>query len=333
MAEEATKQTTTTEETTTKQTTTDTPWYSGIKNEAVRGVAATFADEKAWFDALGVEPSADDWAGQRAAIKDEKLRDHAGRFASLDDLVKGNMDLRADRDRIKSTAIVPPGKDAKPEEIAAYRKAIGAGEKPEDYAPLFKRPEGEMASDAEVANELTWAQAMADLAVPKATAEALIAKFRADRKAEQDAIVAEDKAFAERTEAILKDKWKGDDFARNNKASENAIVTLADKAGINVEELRHMELKDGRFFLDHPVVRMLFATVGLEMAEGNLGPAVSETERSGMQGRLETIREGIAAAQAKGDHKEADRLYSEEQKLIGRMQGNKPIVGAAGRAA
>lgn len=300
-------------------------WYSGIADEGLKAAASKFESRDKLLETVGYK--APDW---RDSIQDEEARKFAKDSPDPDHFARRALELRQKIGK----GIQPPGKDAKPEDIAAFRKAIGAGEKADDYAPLFKRPEGApAATEEEVANEATWAEAMAEMAVPKAAAERLIAKFREDKAAEQAAIAAADKAFADRTEAMLKDKWKGDDFERNTKASERAIVGLAEKAGIDVEELRHMELKNGRFLLDDPNVRQLFASVGLEMAEGNLGPAMTASEASGIDDRIKAVRAASATAQASGDHKEANRLYQEEQALIARKQGTRPIVGSSGRAA
>jgi len=66
----------------------------------------------------------------RKAIRDDGLRKHADRFASLDDLIQGNINLRK---RLSSGAVVP-GDDASEAERAEFRRRIGVPERSPGYA-------------------------------------------------------------------------------------------------------------------------------------------------------------------------------------------------------
>ncbi len=61
------------------------------------------------------------------------------------------------------------------------------------------------------------------------------------------------------------------------------------------------------------------------MAEGSLGPTMTDGERDTMTDQLTEIRVKIEAANLKGNSKEANRFYKAEQELIAKMDGNKPI--------
>jgi hypothetical protein len=299
-------------------------WYSGISNEDVRGVASKFKSEKEFHDALGIEVGGDDW---RSGITDEKLRDHAGRFTTVQDLAKAHLDLRSQL----AKAIVPPGKDAKPEQIAAYRKSMGIPETADGYE--FPAPaEGEELTDEMKEQQAGWRERFHSLNLPAETAKALVQMVTEDAAATMAKEVEADKQFADTTEAAMKEKW-GTDYDRNTEAAKRAITTLAERAGLDVEQLSQKELKNGRFLFDDPDLRQLMAPIGLEMQEGNLGPALTEGERDSIQERLTAVRAQIGAAQAAGDNKKANALYQEEQKLIAKQQGNQPVVGAHGRAA
>src|SRR3546814_9862421 len=80
------------------------------------------------------------------------MKKHAERFNSPEDLVKGHMELR----QKLSKAVVPPGRDADEEAVAAYRKAIGVPEKAEGYK--FEMPDGAEQTEADKA----FHQAMAE---------------------------------------------------------------------------------------------------------------------------------------------------------------------------
>lgn len=300
-------------------------WYSGIADEGLRGAASKFESEQALHDALGIKPASDDW---RASIQDEDTLKLAKDSPDVAHFAKRALEMR----QKLSKAISPPGKDAKPEDVAAYRKAMEIPETHEGYE-WPDLPEGQDLTDEIKASREAWGKRFHELDISAPAAKQLAAWVNEDQAAYEARIVAEDKKFADDTEAKLKEKWQGDEFDRNTKASERAIVTLAERAEIDVQDLRHMELKNGRFLLDDPNVRQLFAQVGLEMTEGGLGPALTDSERNDINSQLKTIRDGIASAQDKGDNKEANRLYQEEQRLIGKLQGSAPIVGAQGRAA
>lgn len=70
----------------------------------------------------------------------EDLRPTAGQYASLGALVKGLRETKAAlTGKIPEGMVQLPGKDSKPEVLAAFRKAYGIPESPEGYA--IKKPE------------------------------------------------------------------------------------------------------------------------------------------------------------------------------------------------
>lgn len=74
-----------------------------------------------------------------------------------------------------------PGQDAKPEEIAAYRKAIGVPEKPEDYAHTL--PEG--VTDAQLNKDMlnAWKQRLHQQGIGKSQAESIINEYLKEQAA------------------------------------------------------------------------------------------------------------------------------------------------------
>ncbi|CAB4163544.1 hypothetical protein UFOVP813_30 [uncultured Caudovirales phage] len=81
--------------------------------------------------------------------------------------------------RAKTEGMVKvPGVDAKPEEIAAYHKALGVPDKPEDYA--YTLPEGIKEENISKEQMDGWRKALRDAGIPKAAAERLLNKHLAD---------------------------------------------------------------------------------------------------------------------------------------------------------
>lgn len=75
--------------------------------------------------------------GWRAALPNEfKEHEYVKTFNKPGDFVKSALEVKTERDALKTRmegAIFKPGENAKPEEIAAYRKAMGVPEKATEY--------------------------------------------------------------------------------------------------------------------------------------------------------------------------------------------------------
>ena len=98
-------------------------WVENIQleDDGLRTTLSGFDTQEAFFEKIGYkppEPQEKDW---REFIEGEDGQKYAERFTDLNSLVSGSIDMR----KQLSSAIVPPGKDASDEQIAAYRKAIG----------------------------------------------------------------------------------------------------------------------------------------------------------------------------------------------------------------
>lgn len=262
---------------------------------------------------------ATDW---RTSIADEKLREHAGRFNSIDDLVKGNLDQRSKL----SQAIVPPGKDASPEEVAAYNKRMDIPETAEGYGLTSGSEdpsEGDKAFMGWAANlfhtqKMTAAQA-------KGVNEAWN-EFQTNLAKEK---IAEDDKYAAESDAALRTEW-GPDYDANKSYAERAFDKIADA---DAEGLRNIETKDGKYLLDDPRMLKIFAKLGREMGEGNLGGARDQGEILSINAEIASVRKQITEAQNAGNRAEANRLSDVERQLYMKRDGNQPIVGAEGRAA
>lgn len=296
--------------------------------DAGKTVDAASADAGKAPDAGKDEGKADD-AGKaapdwRTGVQDEKLREHASRFTSLDDLVKANLDSR----QKLSTALIPPGKDAKPEEIAEYRKKTGVPDAPAGY--VFEDPDGYQPTDSDKAMRAKFAETFHAHNLPAETAKALTAAYRDIFTNQVASMKAADEAYARESEAALRKEWPGAEYDTNKAYAERGAKQML---GADYEAARLIEDKAGRFVLDNPVMLKMLAKIGRESSEGGLGGVVSESQRDTIQGQIDSLRKSIAEAQNSGDSRKANELYQREQNLIAQLQGNKAIVGSQGRAA
>lgn len=266
--------------------------------------------------------SSDDW---RSSIKDPDARKLAESSTDIDHFAKRTLEMR----KKLSSAIVKPGEDAAPEDIAAYRKALGIPEEASAYE-FPDLPEGvEMTEEVERSREV-WAERFHSLDIPAGAAKELARLVNEDSAAYQAAQIEADKAHADAAEAALRKEWRGAEYDLNIEHSKRAAAEIF---GADLDDVRNMELKNGRFALDDPRLVRALAKVGREMSEGSLGDVMTDADRDRTQTELSDITESIEKAQAKGDNDEANRLYQKQMALIAKMNGTQPIVGAQGRAA
>ena len=290
----------------------------GAKEGEGKAAAAAEGAGKGEEGATAIEEA--DW---RAGITDPDAKKFADRSPDLNHLIKRAKDAN---DRL-SKAIVPPGKDADDEEVAAYRKSIGVPEKPDGYT--FKMPEGQEASESDKAFHAKMGELFHAANISADQAAQLNKGWNALSEAMRDAQIQEDKKFAEDSEKELRGEWRGDwdaNRAHANRAAEQMF-------GDDLEDFRRLETSDGRFVADHPFVLRALASLGREMAEGGLVPSLSADQVERAEDELRDIRDKIAKAQSEGDSQRANSLYQKEQALIAKMKGSRPIVGSEGRAA
>jgi len=265
--------------------------FSDENKEAFKG----FESQDKLFEAINYKaPEAKDW---RDGMSDD-LKKTADRFTSAEDAVRSIADFRKRESQVRV-----PSKDATNEEKTAYYKAIGVPETSEGYE--FKLSEGEESTPEIEATNKQWSKRLHGLAIPTETANQLVQFLQEDFAAAEEEQVKADAAYVKESEASLKAEWKGDEYEKNKTFANKAFAEVANRAGINMEELSTIETKSGRFLMDDPRMLKLFSIVGREMAEGTLGSTLTEGERDTMTDQLSEIRGKIEAT---SNSKEKNRL-------------------------
>ena len=328
-------------------------WSEQVTNPDLKGVLSGFESRDKFFEAAGIKIEAPDW---RTGLPDD-LKESATKFKTLNEFIptlkQAPTDWRegipddlkpvAERFTSREDAIRAiqafqkregqvrvPGKDATDAEKAAYRKAIGIPDKVEEYEfPVLSKEE---MTDEIKASRQEWGKRFHELGVPKAMAKQLVEHLSQDVAKQIQAQIEGDKQFAKTQEDALRAEWKGADFDKNHTLANRAFADLAQRNGLDVEALRKIETKDGRFLMDRAEIVRIFAGIGREMAEGTLGPTLTAAESETLDGQIREVRGQIAEAQANGDSKRSNMLYQREQALIAKQKGNKLVVGAGGRA-
>ena len=244
-------------------------------------------------------------------VQDEKLRDHAARFNSIDELVRANLESR----QKLSKAIVPPGKEASDEDIAAFNRAIGVPNEADGYD--WPVAQGGQAPDEDLQlARAEWSAFFFENRFSKTQAENAMAKVAEMERRQQQAMAEADRAFAESQDAQLKTAW-GPEYNRNRERANRAASEIF---GEDFDAIRHMETKDGRFVMDNTAMLKAFARIGSEMGEGVLGGALTEGDRATLDEQAEGIRKQKHEALARGDNSTADALLQKEQEIYRRRE-------------
>jgi len=265
-------------------------------------------------------PMDETWYGK---FKDEKLKEHAARFTSPEEAIKANLNARSKL----SKAIVIPGKDASEEEIADYRKKLGVPDKPDAY--VFEGVTGnpEATADQKAAME-KWSGMFHKFNIPAEAAKSMVSEFSSEIKAAVESQKAADVEFAKRSEAELREEWKGD-YDRNIKFANRAVRELM---GDRYENAKKIEMRDGRFVMDHPEMVRVFAQIGREMGEGRLGGDVlNDNERQSLREKADEARSKANDAYKAGKHKEAQHWDKKEAEFLEQIVGRQGLVGTSGR--
>jgi len=299
-------------------------WATGIQDEGLRSTLGKYGSQDEFFKTIGYEPPKTEEVKDWREGLDEDLKKTAERFNSPADAMRAILDLR----KRESQARIP-GKDASEEEIAKYQKAIGVPDKPEEYE-WPELAEDQMTDEVKLSRQL-WGERFKQLNVPKDAAKAIAEMVNEDMAAYEEMVSKQDQEFAKESETVLRKEW-GADFEKNQTLANRALEGIANQAGVDVEVLRSMEMKNGRYLLDDASMLRMFSVIGREMDEGSLGPALTETESEALKDQIDNIRTQINEAQAKGDSKKANALYQKEQALVAKLSGSKPVVGASGRS-
>lgn len=277
------------------------------------------ADQPSEANSVGAEPDSpvgpETGADWRDAVGDPGLRRQLDRYGSIEDLARHNLTLR----RRLSRAITPPGEEAAPEEVAAFRARMGVPESADGYAydPPADLPdeiaaaagEDELAEIFDVAHGLGLSQAQLSG----------LLDWRYDRLGALGMeMQAQQAAAREKSERDLRREWGGD-FERNLNLSRRACREFG---GERFAAFLGRARVDGTQLANHPEIVRWAARVGQALTEGTLqmggeGGGASPEER-----RAELTRQ-IHDARAAGDSARARELDAERRDLTGRIYGER----------
>lgn len=268
---------------------------------------------------------AEDW---RASIENRDHRTFAERFPSVGDAVAFAYDQR----QKLSTAIRPPGKDAGPEELAAFHRKLGVPETAAGYDIALPAEAAALAENEAVRGRLDrFRAAMHAAGAPPATVQQAVSWFFEETAAEQVAIEKAQVAATEAQRDVLRQEWPGDEFARNAEFAQRAARAF-DPDGRFAEFLENRKL-DGVALGDHPAFLRVFAAIGRGMTEDRPRLGSGEHGVAQNEARIATLTREAHDALDRGDKETAERLFAERDALDKKLHGSGAIVGSGERVA
>lgn len=267
-------------------------------------------------------PEAGDW---RAAIDDTRLRGFAERFASPVEAVRSAFELR----QKLSTSLTPPGPDARPEQVAEFRRRLGVPDSHAGYDVALPEglPEPLLPNEAVQANIDAFLQAIHGAGATQevaATAVDWYYGYLAEGLAQQERQQSEAREAAA---AELRREWGGEEaFRRNGELARRAAVALGGgRFGRFLEQTKAGGLALG----DHPEFIRAFTAIGQRMAEDSLLLGEGEVSADA-ETRLAELTRQIHDAAAGGDQARVETLSQERETIAERTYGTNPIVGTGG---
>ena len=298
----------------------------GTDTQTEEAVEATQAEE------APAEPTPEPDASQepadwRVAITNDDARKFAESSTDVNHLAERALDMRAKL----SNAVIKPGENASDEDRATFNKAMGVPESVEGYEVVAPEHIGEeaWASDDVQGAVNSIVSAMHAEGVSKAGVDAALNAYWQIEAAQQQAQVDADAKYADENTAALKAKWDKD-YDVNLEFSNRGMEYLF---GDDVTVARELEMGNGRFLLDNPLMIEALARIGRETSEAGLGPtAMTQEGRESVKKEFDSLKKEQHEAYHRGDSAEANRLGAQAEALATKLGGDAPLVGAEGRA-
>lgn len=273
--------------------------------------------------APAAEPGPPSWDTMRAAIQDQKLRDHAGRFTTAEDLARSHLDLRQKLSKMPPS---PPGKDATEEDVNKYLEKIGV---PSDGQYQWDLPEGRQATDVDKQLQGEAGKLFRDARIT-ADQQKVLNTFWNERVAALAAgeMKKVDDWLGDR-EAALKKEWAGD-YDANIKRADASFSDWAAKAGVSGDEIdaiTNLRLEGGGLVGGIPQLRKMFATISRQTGESDGLAGMPTSERKSLEEKRLDHIEAAQTAKGRGDDRGYRRHSQQAMEIADQIYGTGAAPG------
>jgi len=267
-----------------------------------------------------------DWR-DLAAGEDKKLRNRLGQFTSVTDLAKAEFEAR----QKLSNAIFRPGKGAKDEEVAAFRKALGVPEAADKYEVALPDDLPEHVNADEIKGALPSFLEVAHQAGATPEVVNAVVGWYAKTLADQDPntlnaarAVAELHSNRDKWADELRNEWRGPEYDENVQIGGAALREFGGEEAIEVIEQSGLG--------NHPAILRMMAKIGrvTGMSEHRFVTADGPNGAANLEAEHDKLTAQIFEAQDRGEYEKAAAL-SEQRQALSRRLGSGPIVGHEGR--
>lgn len=277
---------------------------TGEKEEPIAAAAIDGDDRADTVDQDNQYGALSDW---RSTLPDE-LKRFAANLASPVDAVRMAAGLRQKLSR----AIVPPGSDATPEEVADFRRRLGVPQGPDGYRIRYPDSMSRhlMEGPRAALDEEGFLKAMHAAGATQETVQAAV-DWYADILIEAEREISAARAAELRTTSeVLQREW-GDDFERNAELSRRSAAAYGGEELIGRLEQAGLG--------NDPIVIRAFYRIGREMAEDHiLGDRALEGSRRALEERAQALR----SRSDRWTNKQVDR---ELRDIMEQLHGTQPI--------
>lgn len=287
---------------------------AGEKKAAEKAVDRT-AEIKAMRESLAKHASAGD---KKAYDKELKRMERLG--IEKPEQIYG-LWRELERWRDEGNLIKVPGKDAKPEDKAAFNKAMNVPEKPEGYMEHIKLENGAVIGEADKPNLQSFLGAAHEAGAPPNVTNRLVNWYYAQQEEAAAKLDEDDHTFRVESERAMKEEL-GPALKRHINALPSLFADapggtdLKNEKGV-MRRLLGGRTEDGRKIGDDPdIMRWMF---------GRLDPIMTVTEDGA--GGAKAVETELAEIQAlrKTDHKKywSDSVQARELELITALEKNR----------
>lgn len=291
------------------------------KDEASKTAAEKAADEMASWPKDGFPP---DWQARLVATMGltgdaaKKAEERAKRASSPAELLRSVMaadsKINDVTNQLKDRIKVPTGKDDKPEEVAAFRKALGIPETVDGY----KLAEADKMSEVDKG---LWAGALKEFHganLSQAQVDAVQKVYAQVQEQSMSLLAERAKVAAEKAEETLRAEY-GTQYKANLEIGNRFLAEMLTPITGSREATKavlDMRFDDGSALGEHPAFVKLFVNLGKQLLADDGAVLVGDAATAGdITQRINEITK-LAHSSSDADKREYERLQPELLKLI-----------------